>query len=93
MNIDEQQNSVICSNSIPVELIKFVEYMNYELEMNKHKGDWKTFDDPILIINELEHHLNKLNGAISCNNIYEIREYIADCGNILLMLGNSYKLY
>lgn len=84
---------VISSREVPLELIKFVEYMNFELESNEHKGDWKLFTDIELIKDELDHHLSKLKKAIEDNNIPQIREYIADCGNILMMMGNSYNLY
>lgn len=66
--------------------------MQKEIDDNSHKGDWETFTNKENIISEFYHHLNKL--EMSSNDDPElIKEYIADCANILMMLGNSYKLY
>ncbi len=43
---------------------------------------------------EFYHHLNKLETVLQTNEEPQlIKEYIADCSNILMMLGNYYKLY
>lgn len=67
--------------------------MQVELKNNSHKGDWEKFVDPREILKELRHHENKLTDAMFNDNRDLVKEYIADCANILMMLGNSYKLY
>ena len=62
---------------------KFAQAMQKEIDDNSHKGDWETFL-----------HLNKLETILQTDENPElVKEYIADCGNILMMLGNYYKLY
>jgi len=67
--------------------------MQKELIDNSHKGDWEDFIDPREILKELEYHKSKLINAMYDNEHKLIKEHIADCANLLLMLGNSYKLY
>jgi hypothetical protein len=73
---------------------KFAEAMQKEISDNSRKGDWETFTDKNSIWSEFFRHLNKLETV--CLNEEDpklVKEYIADCGNILMMLGNAYKLY
>jgi hypothetical protein len=73
---------------------KFAEAMQKEIDDNSRKGDWETFTDKKGIWSEFFHHLNKLETV--CLNEEDpklVKEYIADCSNILMMLGNAYKLY
>jgi len=73
---------------------KFAESMQQEIDTNSHKGDWETFLEKKHIWSEFFYHLNKLETV--CANDEDpvlVKEYIADCGNILMMLGNAYKLY
>jgi hypothetical protein len=73
---------------------RFAESMQEEIDANSHKGDWETFLDKNAVWSEFFHHLNKLETA--CLNESDpllVKEYIADCGNILMMLGNTYELY
>ncbi len=75
-------------------IIKFAESMQIEIDNNSHKGDWETFVDKFSIMSEFYHHLNKLESTLRKDDDPELlKEYIADCSNILMMLGNSYKLY
>ena len=78
----------------PEELVQaFAESMRVELEANKHKGDWQTWDDINEMFEELGYHLCKLAGAIEIEDKDRIKEHTADCGNYLLMIGNKYKVY
>jgi len=73
---------------------KFAEAMQKEIDDNSRKGDWETFTDKKGIWSEFFHHLNKLESTLRKDDDPELlKEYIADCSNILMMLGNSYKLY
>jgi len=75
-------------------LEKFKEQMQIELNANAHKGNWEEFVDPREILKELKHHENKMiNAMYEDGNRELIKEYIADCANILMMLGNAYGLY
>lgn len=67
----------------------FVENMQKELNANKHKGDWKVFNDRKIIMQELEHHLCKLYNSLNEKDDEKIKEYIADCANNLLFLRNT----
>ena len=67
--------------------------MQIELNANAHKGDWEEFVNSPEIHRELSHHIFKLQKAEQNNNKDDIREHIADCANILMMLGNAYGLY
>lgn len=78
----------------PEELVQaFAESMKVELEANKHKGEWRTWDDVHEMFEELGYHLGKLAGAIELEDKALIKEHSADCGNFLLMIGNKYKVY
>lgn len=72
---------------------KFVEIMQIELEDNIHKGNWEEFIDKKEILSEYFYHFNKLEISIYEENKKLIKEHIADCANLLLMLGNSYEIY
>ncbi len=72
----------------------FAEAMQKELNDNSYKGDCETFLHKENIMSEFYYHLNKLETILKTDENPElIKEYIADCSNILMMLGNSYKLY
>lgn len=72
---------------------KFAESMQAELEANSHKGSWEEFTKKGDIISEYVYHFNKLEYSMALGKKEEIKEHIADCANILMMLGNSYELY
>ena len=71
----------------------FARDMQRELRHNLHKGDWETWKNPIEIIAELEYHKAKLIMAIREKNREAAREYLADCGTILMFYGNAYGLF
>lgn len=72
------------------DILKFVQLMEKELKANSHKGDWKTFIDQDKIIQELYYHLDKLEKVRLTNKDFQLmKEYIADCANILMFLNNS----
>lgn len=74
---------------------KFSEDMQSELKANEPKKgtEWKTWDDVPAMLDELEYHEDKLLNAMFEKDNERIREYLADCGNILMFIGNAYKLY
>lgn len=74
-------------------LNNFLSIMKRELIKNSNKGDWEKYLDEKDIIKELYYHLNKLEYSLENNDAILIEEYIADCANILLFLGNSKNLY
>ena len=72
---------------------KFALQMQIELDNNEHKGtifDWKGITDKIA---DLEYHKAKMLLAIRTGQKNSIKEYIADCANILLSIGNELNLY
>lgn len=72
---------------------KFAESMQIELEANSHKGNWEEFIEKGDIMSEYVYHFSKLEYSMALGKKEEIKEHIADCANLLLMLGNSYELY
>lgn len=73
---------------------RFAEQMEIELSKNMDKtGDisnWKGVGDKLT---DLEYHKAKLYFAIKENNNFPIKEYIADCANILFSIGDELELY
>lgn len=78
------------------EILLFAQYMANELKANEHKGDWRRFTDVSEIVAELDYHVLKLKRELefeSENSPEKIKEYLADCANFMLMIGNAYALY
>lgn len=72
----------------------FKEDMLNELKKNSHKsGSFLDFKDFNSIITEFEYHKAKLFLAIRTKNKTAIREYLADCGNYLMLIGNLFDVY
>lgn len=72
---------------------RFTDQMIREMQNNSHKGsilEWNNFDNMIC---ELEYHKAKMMLAIRSNDKPAIKEYIADCANILMAIGNLGGLY
>lgn len=72
----------------------FISRMAFEMEDNKHKGDWREFSVPenrLEILSEIQHHYNKLRGAVAAGEIERIREYASDIGNIAMFMYASTK--
>lgn len=72
---------------------RFLEQMFIEMDNNSYKGsllDWKNFDN---MITELEYHKAKMMMSIRAGDSKATKEYIADCANILLAIGNLVGLY
>lgn len=72
---------------------RFADQMQIELDNNIHKGsvfDWKGIKDKIA---DLEYHKAKMLLAIRTGNKLATKEYIADCGNILMSIGDEIGLY
>ena len=68
--------------------------MQQELDNNSHKGNWETFTDENQILEEFDYHYDKLQNIRLTNRDPQLlKEHIADCANILMFLGNSFKLY
>ena len=75
------------------QLKDFVQQMQKELDDNKHKGDWREFSNLDELLWEFEYHKGKLLSAIKDDDKPLIKEYIADCANVLMFMGNVGKLY
>ncbi len=72
---------------------RFADQMQIELIKNENKGsvyEWKGLRDKLI---DLEYHKAKMLLAIKEKNDYALKEYIADCANILLSIGDELKLY
>lgn len=72
---------------------RFAADMTRELEANAHKGLWEEWDDVNEMIAELEWHKAKLLMAMREGDKDKVREHLADCGNILMFIGNAGNLY
>lgn len=70
---------------------EFTARMKKEMLANNHKGDWYPFTDRNLIVDELNHHFNKLQTALENNDNELIQEYSADIANICVFMFNSTK--
>lgn len=71
----------------------FAKEMQIELDNNAHKGNIEDWTDIKEILIELEYHKGKLLIALKENNQDKVKEYIADCGNILMAIGNKFDFY
>lgn len=68
--------------------------MKQELENNRSsKGDISSWKGIQAKVADFEYHKAKLIMAIKEDNQEAIAEFIADCGNILLAIGDEYNLY
>lgn len=76
-----------------IKVSRFAAQMRKELDANAHKGDWQEFLNKEEIVKEIQYHQQKLSGAMATNDLERIKEYIADCSNLFMMLGNSYGFY
>lgn len=75
-------------------VLKFAQMMQMELNANEHKGNWEEWNKPKDIYLDLEYHKAKLLTAmIKDKNLKLTQEYISDCANILMCLGNVYGFY
>jgi len=72
---------------------EFAKSMKNELDANKNKGDWRTWNNVHSQLQELDYHEDKLSRAIQQGDRERIKEHLADCANFLLMIGNSFRLY
>ena len=72
---------------------RFAKQMQIELEHNNHKGSVLEWNDYIEMIADLEYHKSKMMLAIRSKNKMASKEYIADCANILMAIGNLLRLY
>lgn len=64
----------------------FVERMGREVAANQHKGDWRTWATHTdmtweALVEEIDHHVEKLEKAAREGNLERIREYAADIAN------------
>ncbi len=71
----------------------FANNMLKEIKANSHKGNWEDWNDVNEMLKELQYHFEKLKKAIESDTLHLIKEYLADCGNILMFIGNQYNLY
>lgn len=71
----------------------FKQQMLKENKDNSDKGnilEWNNVDEMLV---DLEYHKAKLYFAMKSNSVEGVKEYLADCANILLAIGNAWKLY
>lgn len=80
-------------NNIHPMALALAKDMTFELKANEHKGDWSDWRDVTAMLSELEWHKAKLMHALRDNDKDRVREYIADCANILMFIGNAGYLY
>lgn len=79
--------------SLHPKIQRFAELMQRELDNNAHKGDWETWTNTNSIITDFEYHKAKLLIALlKDDDMEKATEYVADCGNILMCLANSFNL-
>lgn len=71
----------------------FADDMVSELIKNSHKESILEIDNFEQIVTELEYHKAKLFLAIRVKNYGAIREYLADCGNYLMAIGNFFDVF
>lgn len=72
---------------------RFAADMTRELKANEHKGNWEEWGTVEEMICELEYHKAKLLIALREGDKSRVREHLADCGNILMFIGNAGGLY
>lgn len=76
-----------------IKVSRFAKQMQIELDNNSHKGsilEWVGIYDKIA---DFEYHKAKMLIAIRTGDKNSTKEYIADCANILLAIGNEIGLY
>ncbi len=76
-----------------ITLFRFKLQMEIELKVNKHKGsflEWKGIGKKIT---DLEYHKAKMLIAIRVGDMISVKEYIADCANILMAMGHELGVY
>lgn len=81
------------TSGINKKISRFSNQMLVELRNNDAKGSitkWKGIRDKLI---DLEYHKAKLLVAIKTKNEFAIREYIADCANILFSIGDEFSIY
>jgi hypothetical protein len=71
----------------------FADNMFEEIKSNLHKGDWADWKNVSEMLEEHQYHFEKLKNSIESNTLHLIKEHLADCGNILMFIGNQYNLY
>lgn len=76
-----------------IKLYRFVRQMAIEQNNNSHKGSilaWEGLEEKVF---DFDYHKGKLMLAIKEENKDAIKEFIADCANILLSIGEEFDLY
>lgn len=72
---------------------RFKQQMVFEMRNNSHKGSIEGWDNYDEMMCDLEYHKAKMMMAITTGNIPATKEYIADCANLLMCIGNLFGLY
>ena len=71
----------------------FVQCMEKELQANRDQGDWNAWQPtPGQGVNEIEHHLEKLKGALASAKPEEVSEYAADIANIAMRISDTHGI-
>jgi hypothetical protein len=80
--------------SLKKKIRRFAKQMKIEIANNKHKTgsieNWIGIESKVA---DLEYHKAKMMIAMRTGNKAALKEYIADCANILFAIGNELGLY
>lgn len=80
---DHQNKSLVCPS--------FIKQMEFELQNNKHKGDWRQWNPTALqALSELQHHEAKLINALAIGDCERVREFSADIANIAMKINEQF---
>lgn len=79
--------------TIETAIRRFADQMQIEMDNNSHKSNMMEWHDFEEMITELEYHKAKMFMALRAKNYNAMKEYIADCANLLLAIGNMHNLY
>ena len=76
-------------------VLNFAKEMQKQLNINTKLGKepWEQWADFKGMLVELEYHKAKMVFALKEDNMGALREYLADCGNILMFVGNACGMY
>ena len=73
-----------------LEIRKFANQMQTEIDNNSNKGDWRDWKNVQDMFMDLEYHKFKLLVAMKENSSKLVKEHCADCANILMFISEQY---
>lgn len=76
-------------------VLNFAREMQKQISINTELGKttWEEWGNIKEILVDFEYHKAKAIMALKEDNIRALQEYLADCGNILMFLGNACGMY